>query len=145
MNTSSRGAVTMLASLFILIILTLMVVSSSNISTVNFRIVANLQSIKTMDAATQQALESVISQSAPFNGSATLYPFTVGSDSGSVTAPVCIHSQIASGSSATWNMAPRDNTWELTATITNTTTGAVSTMHQGVKIRQLAGVCCPDC
>nr|CAX84059.1 uncharacterized protein [uncultured bacterium] len=146
MNSRSRGAATLLASLFILIILTLLVVSSANISTVNFRVVANLQTTRTMDAGTQQALETVISRAANFDSTtATTHPFTVGTDTGSVATPVCIHSQIASGSSAAWGMVPRDNTWELTATITNATTGAASTMHQAVKIRQLAGICCPDC
>ncbi len=145
MNTQSRGAATLLASLFILFILTLIVISSTNVSNVNFRIVGNLQSIKTMDAGTQQALESVISQSANFTSTTPTSSFTVGSDTGTVNSPICIYSQIASGSSAAWSMAPRDNTWQLTATITNATTGAASTITQGVQIRQLAGVCCPDC
>ncbi|MBF0339653.1 MAG: hypothetical protein HQL95_01655 [Magnetococcales bacterium] len=140
-----RGAATLLASLFIMIILTLLVLSSANISTVNFRIVANLQTSRTMDSGTQQAMESVLSQAANFNASTATHAFTVGTDTGSVAAPVCIHSHVAEGSSAAWSMAPRDNTWELTATIANAATGAATTMHQAVKIRQLSGVCCPDC
>ncbi|MBF0437719.1 MAG: hypothetical protein HQL93_01220 [Magnetococcales bacterium] len=144
MNTQSRGAATLLASLIILVLLTMIVVSSMNVSTVNFGIVGNLQTIKTMDSATQQALDTVMSQGAHFTASMPTYTFRSNSDIGTIAAPTCIDSQISSGNSASWTMAPRDNTWELTATITNTTTGAVSTIHQGTQIRQLAGVCYPE-
>ncbi|MBF0126448.1 MAG: hypothetical protein HQM02_04470 [Magnetococcales bacterium] len=145
MNTGERGAATLLTSMIILIILTLLVVSSLNISTVNFRIVGNVQTVKTMDAASQQALEIFISQSGNFSVDQAATSFTEGTDTGTVAAPQCIHSQVASGSSAVWAMAPRDNTWELTATITNSATGAQSTIHQGIQVRQLVGACCPTC
>lgn len=146
MNTkSSRGAVVLLASLVILVLLSMMVVSSVNVSTSNFRMVGNIQTAKGMDANTQEALEIAMSQSASYvyTGSATT--FSVNADTGTVSAPVCVFTQISSGNSAAWGFAPRENTWELTASITNGSTGAVSTIHQGVQILQLAGVCCPDC
>lgn len=145
MNARTCGAATLLASLIILIILTLMVVAGVNVSTVNMRIVGNVQTIKTMDSATQQALETAISQGANFSLTPTASTFVVGTDTGTVAAPVCIDSQIAAGTSAVWDMSPRDNTWHLRATITNATTGAASAINQGVQIRQLAGVCCPNC
>ncbi|MBF0435558.1 MAG: hypothetical protein HQL77_09330 [Magnetococcales bacterium] len=145
MNTDSRGAITLLASLLIMMLLTMMVISSLNVSTVNFRVVGNLQASRSLDATTQQALETVLTKSSVFSSSGTTTTFTSGSDSGTVSAPACIYSRVSSGSSAVWGMSPRDNTWELTATITSSSTGAVATIHQGVQIRQLAGVCCTDC
>lgn len=145
MTSDSRGAVTLLASLLIMMLLTMMVLSSLNVSTINFRVVGNLQASRALDATTQQALETVITNSSNFSSSGTATPFTYGSDSGTVAAPVCIYNQVSSGTSAVWGMSPKDNTWELTATITSASTGAVATIHQGVQIRQLAGVCCPNC
>ncbi|MEO5331045.1 MAG: hypothetical protein H7839_03410 [Magnetococcus sp. YQC-5] len=150
MKTKSCGAATLLASLSILVILTLMVTSSLNISTVNSRIVGNIQSVKAMESAAIQAMESVLSQSSNFISTAPATTFTYTTragtvDTGTVAAPVCVYSAPATGYSAAWGLAPRENTWDVTATITGGNTGAVSTVHQGVQILQLAGVCCPNC
>ena len=60
----------------------------------------------------------------------------------SVSVPDCLDSEVATGYSAVVeSIIPEDNTWELTATLTDSITGAVSTIHQGVRIRMLAGNC----
>ncbi|MBF0294853.1 MAG: hypothetical protein HQL96_06660 [Magnetococcales bacterium] len=145
MNHPSQGAATLLTSLVILIVLTLLVVTSLNVSTVQLRIIGNTQTVKNMDAASQRALEFFISSSANFSVDTPSQSFTEGADTGTLAAPQCIHSQVATGSSAVWSMAPRDNVWELQATITNSATGAKSTIHQGIQVRQLVGSCCPTC
>jgi len=59
-----------------------------------------------------------------------------------VAAPDCIDSQTAAGYSAVVeNIIPEDNTWEISATVTDNVTGATSTIHQGVEMRMLAGNC----
>lgn len=140
-SNAQRGA-TLITALFFLLIMTLFAVSSVNMSTVNFRIVGNMQAQKQMDASVQDAIERKLSGMAQFN--LTPAATTVSTEMGivKVAAPECIDSQTATGYSAVvTDIIPEDNTWELTATITDSVTGAVSTIHQGVEIRMLAGNC----
>lgn len=133
---------TLVTALFFLMIMTLFAVSSINMSTVNFRIIANMQAQKQMDAAVQDAIEQTMSSMNQF--SLTPAATTVSTTMGvvDVTAPDCLDSQVATGYSAVVeNIIPEDNTWEFEATLTDAVTGAVSTIHQGVEIRMLAGNC----
>jgi hypothetical protein len=115
-------------------------------SNVNFKIVANMQAQKQIDAAVQDAIEQTISTMAQFNltPAATTVSSTLGAGSivVNVSAPECLDSQVATGYSAVVeNIIPEDNTWELSAAYEDDVTGAVSTLHQGVEIRMLAGNC----
>ena len=138
----SQSGATLVTALIFLVIMTLFAVSSINMSTVNFKIVANMQAQKQIDAAVQDAIEQTMSSMNQF----TLTPAvsTVSTSMGivAVSAPDCLDSQVATGYSAVVeSIIPEDNTWELTATLEDSITGAVSTIHQGVEIRMLAGNC----
>lgn len=143
MNPSRRQAgATLITALFFLMIMTLFAVSSINMSTVNFRIIANMQAQRQMDAAVQDAIEQTMSTMNQF--SLTPAATTISTSMGvvAVAAPDCVDSQVATGYSAVVeNIIPEDNTWEFSATLTDDVTGAVSTIHQGVEIRMLAGNC----
>ena len=139
---NQQGA-TLFVALIILVMMTLFAVSSINMSTVNLKIVGNMQAQKAIDASAQDAIEQTISDMTQFNTPATA---TISTSMGNVTvaAPDCIDSQVATGYSAVvGDIIPEDNTWEVTATITDSVTGAQTTLHQGVEIRMLAGNC-PD-
>lgn len=136
-----RGA-TLITALFFLVIMTLFAVSSINMSMTNFKIVGNMQAQKQLDAYARDAIQKSISSMSQF--SLTPSATTVSTPMGTVyvQAPVCLDSRTATGYSAVvQNIIPEDNTWEVTATITDNVTGAVSTVHQGVQIRMLAGNC----
>ena len=135
-----KGA-TLFVALILLVIMTLFAISSINMGTVNLKIVGNMQATKSLDAVNQSALEQVISQSANFTTpTATSVSSTYGTVS--VETPVCIDSITASGYSAVnKSIIPEDNTWELRSTVSDSITGAQSTMHTGVKMRMLAGNC----
>jgi Tfp pilus assembly protein PilX len=135
-----KGMVLFLALVF-LVMMTLFAVSSINLSTVNLRIVGNMQAIKGIDADAQAAIEQIMSSMDSFNTpAATTITGSIGTVN--VSAPVCIESQTATGYSAVQtSIIPEDNTWEVTATVTDNVTGATSTIHQGVEIRMLAGNC----
>mgnify|MGYP001582203819 CR=1 FL=1 len=142
----TQAGATLITALFFLMIMTLFAVSSINMSTVNFRIIANMQAQKQMDAAVQDAIEQTMSSMNQFN--LTPAATTISVEMGLYTAvvdvdpPDCIDSQVATGYSAVVeNIIPEDNTWEVIASLTDTVTGAVSTIHQGVEIRMLAGNC----
>jgi Tfp pilus assembly protein PilX len=142
---NQRGA-TLFVALIFLLIMTLFAITSINMSTVNLRIVGNMQAVKYMDSAAQEAIEQKISSSDSFASSvgATTVTSTISGTNFTVNvaAPDCIDSQVAAGYSAVVeNIIPEDNTWEISATVTDNVTGATSTIHQGVEMRMLAGNC----
>ena len=140
-NTLQRGA-TLITALFFLLIMTLFAISSVNMSTVNFRIVGNMQAQKQLDASVQDAIEQMLSGMTQFNLTPASTDVTTAMGTVTVAPPSCIDSQTATGYSAVQtDIIPEDNTWEVVASITDSVTGAVSTIHQGVEIRMLAGNC----
>lgn len=150
MNNSEAGAATLLISLMVLLIMTLLVISSININAINYKIAGNMQAQKMVDAATLQGLEEVMSQSNNFAAGGTDQSVDVGVAPGdptapaytvTVSAPVCISSQVMSGFSAVWDMSPDENTWEIVSELNDGSSGANARIHQGVKIQQLSGSC----
>ncbi|MBI2994031.1 MAG: hypothetical protein HYY48_07640 [Gammaproteobacteria bacterium] len=136
-----RGA-TLITALFFLMIMTLYAISSVNMNTINFRIVGNMQAQKVLDASVQDAIEQVLSGMTQFNLTPAASTASTAMGTVDIDAPVCIDSQIATGYSAVQqDIIPEDNTWEVVARLTDSVTGAVSTIHQGVEIRMLAGNC----
>ena len=136
-----RGVVLFLA-LIMLVMMTLFAVSSVNLSTVNLKIVGDMQAMKMMDADAQDAIEQVISDMNNFGLATAATTVTTPNGTVNVSAPDCIDSQTATGYSAVvGSIIQEDNVWEISATITDNVTGAISTVHQGVEIRMLAGNC----
>lgn len=141
-NYRKQQGVVLFTSLVVLVMMTLFAVSSINLSTVNLRIVGNMQAMRAMDADAQAAIEQTISTMNNFNLTPAATTVTGALATVNVSAPECIDSQIATGYSAvSVGIIPEDNVWEVTATVTDNVTGATSTIHQGVEIRMLAGNC----
>lgn len=141
-TTRYQSGATLVTAMIFLVIMTLFAVASINMSTVNFKIVANMQAQKLVDAAVQEAIERTISSMDQF--SLTPAASTISTAIGIVELDPadCIDSQVATGYSAVVeSIIPEDNTWEVRARLTDDITGAVSSIHQGVEIRMLAGNC----
>lgn len=134
-----RGAV-LFMSLIMLVILTLFVVSSINLSSADLRIVGNLQSKRIMSHSAQQAIEQVISSSAAFDApvpqTVTVNGFPV-----SISSAACLGTSPATGYSAVSNITIHDTNWSLAATVTDPVTGATATVTQGVRIRLPTNYC----
>lgn len=131
----------LIVALFILVMMTMLAISSINMSTVNLRIVGNMQWQKQMDAAAQEAIETVMSQYTLFTSPAAT---TIATAFGpvSVDAPICISTNEAPGYTAVvTGTIPNDNIWDVKTSITDPLTGTTTVMHQGVSIRMLAGNC----
>lgn len=129
---------TLLVALIFLLMMTLFAITAINMSTVNLRIVGNMQTSKALDAAAQAAIEQAISSMSQFS----LTPTSLVVGDVTVEPPTCIESRVATGYSAVvTNIIPEDNTWEVLATVTDPDSGARSAIHQGVQIRMLAGNC----
>ena len=136
-----QGA-TLLVVLVMLVVITLLGIASIRISGSNLLVVGNMQSRKFVENYGLQAIEQVLNSIAPFN--APTSPVAVTAPAGltvTVSNRTCTFSAPAPGTSAVSAIAPEDNNWEFSVTVTDSFTGARTSMVQGVKIRQLAGAC----
>ena len=147
-HNRQRGAA-LLVVLVMLVILTLFAVTSISNTNLNLKIIGNTQAEKVMESAAQEAIEQVLSNAANFTipvpnpgliningGSGYVNGATV-----SVATPVCIMNTLAPGYDLNNALAPEDDIWEVQASVTNNTSGANAVVHQGVKVRELAGNC----
>jgi Tfp pilus assembly protein PilX len=137
---AQRGA-TLIVSLIMLVVLTLFAVSAINLSNTNLKIVGNMQAQKMMEMAAQDAVEQMLSSPTFYGLTAAARNFTVSGFNVAVAVPQCTLSVPATGYSATSGISPEDNDWELVASVTDNFTGAAMALHQGVRVRMLAGNC----
>jgi Tfp pilus assembly protein PilX len=158
---TQRGATLMVALIF-LVMMTMFAISSINLSSVNLRIVNNMQSVKQMEAAVQDAVEQQISVSGNFartnqsnfsggNTYTEITPASIffpGDTTLTVTGPTCIDSQVAVGYTAVVDdIIPQDNVFQVNASIIDAVTGTRVSLSQGIGVRMLAGNCvnAPEC
>lgn len=147
-----RGA-TLLIALIMLVMLTLFAISAMNLSNVNLKIAGNFQSQGAIEAMAQVAIEQILTNPENFSltpaaqdicsdGSVKTTGTCSGTPVGNVTAPVCNFSVTATNyTKRIGELAPQDNDWEVVATVTDPVTSAKAVIHQGVRIRMLAGNC----
>ena len=136
-----RGAV-LVVSLVLLVVLSLFVISSTQIAGGNLRIVGNMQSKQNVELIAQQALEQVISSIAPFY--APTSTVTVAAPVGmavTVGNRTCVRATPAKGYSAVSGVSPDDTFWDVPITVTDTVSGASTATAQGVRTRLPAGNC----
>lgn len=134
-----RGAV-LLVSLVMLMVITLFVVSSANMSSTDLRIVGNLQRKMVINQSVQQAIEDVLSNVSNFN-TPVAQTITVNGTAVAVSAPACLGTATAAGYTAVNNITLYDTNWSVSATATDLLTGATSTINQGVRIRLPTNFC----
>lgn len=152
-----RGA-TLVISIVMLVVITLFVISAIKLSNVNLRIVGNYQWQKQMEVLTDSAIEQVISLVGSFSATAATADIcqngtVVAAGScdaltnpkvGSVTAPQCSASRVATGyTKKLGEIAPEDNDWIITAATEDSVSRAKVTIQRGVTVRMLAGNCPP--
>ncbi len=156
-----QGGATLVIALIMLVMLTLFAISAIRTGNIGFRIVANQQTQKLMEAAALEAIEQVVSNLGNFD------PTTIIAASTTVAQTVCVNGNppvVTSGScisgtsvtisparcissrrsqydSLTQPLATYDNVWEIVATVTDSATGAQAIYHQGVKMRMLSDSC----
>lgn len=133
-----------MVSLIMLVMITLFAVTSINLSNSSMRVVGNYQMQKQMEMAAQQAIDQVMSRSSSFGAGSSSSTITVNGFSVAVTNAACIFSTQATGFSASLSssaITPEDNDFEVIATVTDPISGARAVIHQGVRMRMLAGSC----
>ena len=151
-SIKNQSGATLFVALVFLLIMTLFAISSINLSTVNLKIIGNMQIVKQMEAAAQDGIEQVISNPNYF---VSLTEFTnptaltIGNttfDAGKikVSKPMCIQSRLAPGYSAVVeNITPQENTFILRATVDDPDIDGVENLVlvQGIAMRMLQGYC----
>ncbi len=137
---SQQGA-TLIVSLIMLVVITLFAISAINLSSMNLKIAGNMQTQRLMEMAAQDAIERMVSSPTYFGLTPISQNFTISGLTVSVSAPACTRSIPATGYSATSGISPEDNDWEFVATVADNLTGAGLSLHQGVRMRMLAGNC----
>lgn len=128
-------------SLLMLVVLTLLGVSSINSGTINLRIVDNMHAQQEAETAAQRAIEQVLSDVANFENPTAYNDLSIDGILVDTAVPECVQTIPVEGYSAVWQLAPEDTTWTFKAAVANESTGASVDIHQGVKIRLVAGSC----
>ena len=135
-----HGAV-LIVCLVTLVVMTLLAVASINHSTINLKIIDNVQSQRENESVVANAMETVVSDIAYFNIPSTTPTVTVDGKDVAISARTCLQASPAKGYSAAWALVPEDTHWQYTASVTDSNTGAQTAMTQGVEIRLAAGGC----
>jgi Tfp pilus assembly protein PilX len=138
---AQKGA-TLLVALIMLVMVTLFALTAVNISSVNLKIVGNMQSRQAVEMVATSAIEHTLSDVEYFYNSSSPVGFTAPEG---MTVAVgnrqCLSAFPATGYSAVVAIAPEDTVWEVPVVVEDTLTNSTVTMTQGVGIRMLAGNC----
>ena len=147
--STQRGA-TLVIALILLVILMLFGISAISSGVVNLRISRNTQVAAEAQLAAQRVIDTQISSLATFTSppaaSASSVDVTGGGTTYSVlfAQPDCLYIRAAPGYSyALAPLAPKDTTWRVVATATDTNVGASVQVTQGVKVRLPNSATCP--
>lgn len=138
MRRRQQGMVLVVA-LLLLSVMTLLVLSSINISTINLRILDNMRAKQEAEALTQVAINRFVGDESNFDPP-TDATYTLDGSTVTISTPQCVATRPADGYSAKWDLSPEDVTWEFEAKI-DYTGSADTTISQGVEIRMPAGSC----
>jgi Tfp pilus assembly protein PilX len=131
---------TLVVALLMLAVLALLGVTAVNNSTINLRIVGNMQAHQDAEAVAQEAIEQVISSIAVFNNPVANTITLAGVDV-QVSEPTCLDVRPADGYSATFPLAPENTHWELNASYDDPVSSARANLVQGVTIVMPSGSC----
>ena len=138
----SESGMTLLISLVMLVVITMLGIASIRMNSSSMLVVGNMQARKATEGVAFRAIEQTVNSIAPFNSPTAAVTFTPPSGySVTIGDRSCLRSTPVSGYSALSAVAPEENYWEFSVTVSDSLTGARASMTQGVKVRQLAGSC----
>lgn len=145
---SQRGS-TLVIALILLVIVTLFGIGAINSSVVNLRIARNVQLAAEAQSAAQRVIDAKISSAATFTSPASSTQTVDATGAGNqysvaFAAPTCYSMRPAPGYSyLLLPQAPKNLTWRLEATATDSTTGAKVTVRQGMQTSAPGTPACP--
>ena len=147
---SQRGA-TLIISLILLVVVLLFGISAINSGIMNLRIARNIQVTAEAQNAAQRVIDDKLSSLTTFTSPATAGSTTTVDATGATNTysvvfavPSCYSLRPAPGYSySIAAQAPKDTTWRLFSTATDTSTGARIEIRQGVKVRMPTNATCP--
>lgn len=142
---TQRGVILMI-SLIMLVIITLFVLSSINLGKTDLKLITRLQNRRAVEAAAQQAIAQVASNSSNF---ATAGVGAIAGDSDIngtgviVATPVCLQASPAWGYDLNNPLTPQNTVWDVHASARDRASRAnvPVVVHEGFQIRLPAGNC----
>lgn len=138
----SQSGMTLLIALAMLVVITILGISVIRMTGSSMLVVGNMQWKRAAENIGLMAIEQTMNSAAPFASPTSAVSFSPPTGyTVTISNRNCLRSSPASGYSALSAVAPEENIWEFTISVTDTITGATSTMVQGAKIRQLSGSC----
>ncbi len=141
-NMRSQSGMTLLIALAMLVVITILGISAIRMTGSSMLVVGNMQWKKAAENIALMAIEQTMNSATPFNSPTSTVAFSAPSGyTVTIGNRTCLRSSPASGYSALSAVAPEENIWEYTITVSDGMTGARSSMVQGAKIRQLSGSC----
>lgn len=139
-----QTGVTLAVVLIMLTIILVIAITAINLSSVNLKIVGNVQQRMIAESVAQTAIETTLNSSTYFYNPVSTVPLTPPSSlTVTVGTRVCLGASPAKGYSAAQALVPEDTHWDIPVTVVDNLTGASVTMHQGVGIKMSAGNCPP--
>lgn len=139
MKTHRRqSGATLVIALLMLTVLAILGVNSVMNSTMDLRVVSNMQALQEAEAEAQEAIEQVISNVENFNDPERVEELVLGAD---VDPPECLDARPADGYSAVFALSPDRTLWEVRAAVQDDVSGAVARVRQGVVINMTTGSC----
>jgi Tfp pilus assembly protein PilX len=146
MKRASERGVTLIVGLIMVMLITLIVVHSFNLSSSNLRSVQNVQVREEAIASANQALERMVSGNFTTTTGTTTYTVDIDNDntpdySVAVAQPTCVRAAISSaGRESDVDLPLPSNNyyntdWELDATVTHAATGTAVRVREGVRVR----------
>jgi hypothetical protein len=146
-NTSAQqSGAALIVGLVMLVLITVMLLAALNIGTTNFRAVGNMQFREEAIAAANAAIQERMSSS--FDSAPTTSPTTVDINRDGVyeeviVTPTCIAvTQVFSAPPSSLSLGPSmsaapvwNTTWDITATVTDPTTGTSVAVSSGVRVQ----------
>ncbi len=150
-----QDGATLIVTMIMLVIFTLFAVTMIGGSSVNLKVVGNMQAKKRVEADAQQAIEQVLSDAdnfdPPFDDGlpTNQFPQTVTLNDSTVNLPVprCLLEVPVGGyqmgSANQPSLAPLDMVWEIQANAQDPVSGATAVLRQGFRLRRPLGSECP--
>jgi FlaG/FlaF family flagellin (archaellin) len=144
---AQRGA-TLIIGLIMMVLITLIVINAFTLSSSNLKSVGNMQVRQEAAAAADQAVETLVSTQFYNSLNTTTYSVDINKDgtpdySVALAAPVCIGARQVSSAApsdvelpvAMQTGADWSTDWEMDATVTDSVSGAMVRVREGVRVR----------
>ncbi len=139
-SVNSQKGITLLISMIVMALLMISTVTALKMTNVDLQIATNVEFKEDLKNQVEQAMEQSLNNIDTFMAPADEV-IEVENTEVSMAGANCINAAPADGYSASITIVPENTFWQMSATAEDPVTGARVRVHQGVRIKLLAGSC----